>query len=85
MSGVRSVCTAPSRNVTSSVDWVLPLPGLRAGLARAATEKIRRPITFAMNESPAMRRDWFAVIVIVVEIAIGLSAAALLYRAWSIG
>ncbi len=32
-----------------------------------------------------MRRDWFAVIVIVVEIAIGLSAAALLYRAWSIG
>jgi len=38
-----------------------------------------------MNESPAIRRDWFAIIVIVVEIAIGVSAAALLYRAWSMG
>jgi hypothetical protein len=38
-----------------------------------------------MNESPAMRRDWFAIIVIVVEIAIGVSAAALLYSAWSMG
>jgi hypothetical protein len=37
-----------------------------------------------MNESPAMRHDWFAIVMIVVEIAIGVSAAALLYRFWSI-
>jgi len=35
-----------------------------------------------MKQSPAMRRDWLAIIVIVIEIAIGVSAAAMLYAVW---
>ena len=35
-----------------------------------------------MNESPAIRRDWFAILVIVTEIAIGVAAVTLLYAAW---
>jgi hypothetical protein len=32
-----------------------------------------------------MRRDWFAILVIVIEVAIGVVAATLLYAAWSNG
>ena len=35
-----------------------------------------------MKQSAAMRRDWLAIIVIVIEIAIGVSAAAMLYAVW---
>ena len=31
---------------------------------------------------PAMRRDWLAIIVVVVEIAIGVTAAVMLYAVW---
>jgi hypothetical protein len=35
-----------------------------------------------MNQSPAIRRDWLAIIVIVIEIAIGVTAAVVLYAVW---
>jgi hypothetical protein len=38
-----------------------------------------------MTQSPAMRRDWLAIIVIVIEIAIGVSAAVVLYAVWLAG
>ena len=36
-----------------------------------------------MKQSPAIRRDWLAAImVIVIEIAIGVTAAVVLYTVW---
>ena len=43
---------------------------------RRSTQKVRN---IAAN---LMKQDWFAILVIVIEIAIGVSAAAMLYAVW---